>query len=291
MSRLVVGSPPYRQFRTAVVLSLLWAVPVLALLLAARRAAGALAHPLSTSGLLACGLLLAAWAIAVRPLLTSGAGARRVPVRVVAWMPGAILLLAALALLPGASVAGGLAFVALLAGEEASSWFWPRTDWRSLPRLRRARGPGWGLPGNGAPTVGSPMVELAFKPSRLSAAEIVDGSSAARVADDLTATLVRRREPDGRETLSGSNRARFAVGQRTAPVHIPFCPPFFEPPLCEAEQVDGPPATIRVAQVLPYGVRFDVKLEGIAECATSVWIEFSVIEQAKSEDGSRKSDG
>jgi hypothetical protein len=285
MSRLVAGSPPYNQIRTAVVVSLSGIVPLLALLLAARRAAGALAQPLSTSGLLACGLLLAAWAVVVRGLLTSIPSSPRVPQRALAWLPGAILLLAALALLPGASVAGAAVFVALLAAEEAWSWFSPSSVRRALsawPRL--------GLPGARSPSAGSARLELPSKPSRLSAAEIVDEGSAARAAENLTAAIVRRREPDGRETLSGSIRAQFAVGQRTAPVHVPFCPPFFEPPRCEAEQVDGPPATVRVAQVLPYGVRFDVKLEGVANRATSVWIEFSVIEQATSEAGRGKAE-
>jgi hypothetical protein len=285
MARFAVGSPPYYQLRQAVVLSLAGAVPLLALLLAARRVAGALAQPLSTSGLLGCGLLLAGWALVVRELLVDSRGPWPSGLRsAVGWMPTTIVLLAALALLPGASVAGAGLFVALLAVEEAASWLWIASGRRALS--------GWR--GGARRTARSarvePPVAKAFESPRLSMAELDEANSASTLDDDLTATLVRRREPDGREKLSGSIRAPFVAGQRTAPVHVPFCPPFCELPRCEAEPVDGPPASIRVAQVLPYGVRFDVKLEAPAPAATSVWIEFSVIERPKSEVGSRKSD-
>ncbi len=50
-------------------------------------------------------------------------------------------------------------------------------------------------------------------------------------------------------------------------------------PQCYAEQMDGPPARLKVAQVLAYGVRFEIKLEEPAEEPTSVVIEFSIHEQ------------
>ncbi len=72
--------------------------------------------------------------------------------------------------------------------------------------------------------------------------------------------LVRTRSADGTETIEGWLRASLAAGQRTASVHVAFCPPLPRPPEVAAEQVDGPPARITAAPTLPYGVRFDLKL-------------------------------
>jgi hypothetical protein len=72
--------------------------------------------------------------------------------------------------------------------------------------------------------------------------------------------LVRTRSPEGIETIEGWLRASLAAGQRTASVHVAFCPALPVPPEVAVEQVDGPPARITAAQTLPYGVRFDLKL-------------------------------
>ena len=54
-----------------------------------------------------------------------------------------------------------------------------------------------------------------------------------------------------------------------------FCPPFAATPELEVEQLDGPEARIKTAQLLPYGARLDLKLAAAAEEPTSVLLQFS----------------
>ena len=65
-----------------------------------------------------------------------------------------------------------------------------------------------------------------------------------------------------------------AAGQRTASVHIAFCPPFAQTPEVSAEQTAGPPARLKTVQVLPYGARFDLKLAAACPESADVLLEF-----------------
>lgn len=91
----------------------------------------------------------------------------------------------------------------------------------------------------------------------------------------VTQHLVRRRELDGGESISGCLRAAFLPGQRTVNVHVPFCPPLNSLPPCSAETIDGPPARVKVAQVFPQGARLEVRLDTTATEPQQVVIEFS----------------
>ena len=93
--------------------------------------------------------------------------------------------------------------------------------------------------------------------------------------DELMQQIVRMQAPDGTETMSGRLRASFLPGQRTASVHLAFCPPFSRVPTVEVEQIDGPPGRIKTVQLLPYGVRFDLKLFKDAEEPLGVLLQFS----------------
>jgi hypothetical protein len=77
--------------------------------------------------------------------------------------------------------------------------------------------------------------------------------------------------------LLGWIRAAFAAGQRTANVHLAFCPPTAATPEVEIEQIDGPESRVQVSQVLPYGVRVELKLSEPAEESTIVLLQFSAI--------------
>jgi hypothetical protein len=57
-------------------------------------------------------------------------------------------------------------------------------------------------------------------------------------------------------------------------VHVAFCPAFEQVPTVEAELVDGPPCEIRPTQVLPWGVRWELKLDSPATTATTATLEF-----------------
>ncbi len=65
--------------------------------------------------------------------------------------------------------------------------------------------------------------------------------------------------------MSGWLRMPFAAGQRTGSVHVAFCPPLRATPELLVEQIGGPEARVKTAQLLPYGVRLDLKLAVAAE--------------------------
>ncbi len=87
--------------------------------------------------------------------------------------------------------------------------------------------------------------------------------------------LVRSRASDGTESLHGWLRVPLAANQRTAAVHVAFCPPFAAAPRVDVEQREGPAARIKPAQVLPYGARFDLKLAEPTEISTFILLELS----------------
>ena len=94
-------------------------------------------------------------------------------------------------------------------------------------------------------------------------------------AEEVTQQLIRSRAADGTEVLSGWLRTFFAAGQRTGSVHVAICPPLDAVPEVAVEQIDGPEARIKTAQVLPYGVRLDLKLAAAAGEPTGVLLQFS----------------
>jgi hypothetical protein len=76
---------------------------------------------------------------------------------------------------------------------------------------------------------------------------------------DLVQQIMRLRTSSG-EMVEARLRADFAQGQRVANVHVAFCPPFAVVPIVEFEQTSGPEARVRIGQLLPQGVRLDLKL-------------------------------
>jgi hypothetical protein len=92
---------------------------------------------------------------------------------------------------------------------------------------------------------------------------------------DVLQHLIRRRSADGGETLEGWIRVPLAAGQRSASVHLAFCPPFAETPEVLVEPAGGPAVRIKRVQVLPYGARFDLRLADSAEVADTVVLQLS----------------
>jgi hypothetical protein len=81
--------------------------------------------------------------------------------------------------------------------------------------------------------------------------------------------------------LAGWFSAELAAGQRHATAHVAICPPLAGTLACYAEQNDGPEAEVRIAQVLPQGVRFEIKLDRPQGEASRVGIEFSIQQGAR----------
>ena len=97
--------------------------------------------------------------------------------------------------------------------------------------------------------------------------------------EDVTQQMVRRRQADGTQALSGSLRIDFASGERTATAHLAFCPPFDRTPEFSAAAMAGPGAQVRSVQVLAYGVRLEVKLDAVSRAAESVLVGFEAWEK------------
>lgn len=79
-------------------------------------------------------------------------------------------------------------------------------------------------------------------------------------ADDETATqwMVRRHNCDG-ESVEGTIRVDFTVGQREATVHVTFCPPLAGQPAVEVEDVEGNDWRLKAEAAFPYGLRLQVQ--------------------------------
>lgn len=100
---------------------------------------------------------------------------------------------------------------------------------------------------------------------------------------DVQQQWTRSRLPDGSEQILATLRAELAAGQRTASIHLAFCPPLAEVPELEFEQVDGPDARIQQGELFRHGARLDVRLAEPAATACSVVIELAALAAASTE--------
>jgi hypothetical protein len=233
-----------------------WAVGLLASAALAfwwRRIAGALERPLSWPMLLAAGALIAATAAAARVAwghwitgLARGPATRRLDVLVLLL----VLAVAGALSVPGSPPAGLVLCWGLLAAEELWAWT-PRRKWLQnwMP----------GLPGT---LGGQPVQQGPAGPRAIPAGDVIQ-------------QITRHRAGDGTEMLSGWVRVPLSAGQRNTSVHLSFCPPLDRTPQLAVHQREGPPAKVKAAQVLPYGVRLDLKLAEAAESAGYVLLEFT----------------
>ena len=256
-----------------------------ALLVAWRRLVGALNTPLQPAVLMLVGLLMAVAAVAVR---FAWRGQPRVSAASRPELTADLLVTAALLLLAASlSVGNGgtalLVFWALPCGEEGWAW---------QPLLRRRRRTA-GMPAaleagkasHAAPlTVPVELPHPADVPpetahlSELAPASALprsDAADSAAAAENLLQQLTLSQDAEGGLQLAGWLRVPLAAGQRSGTIHVAFCPPFSKTPELTLEQVDGPPSRIRVAQLLPYGVRLDLKLAAAMADPTSVQLRFT----------------
>lgn len=241
-----------------------------AVVIAQRRLAGALENPLEVAALLSTGLLAVTAAGGIRVGWHSQPAksvAARADWTVMLSTSAALIALGAALSTAGTQIAGLAVFWTLLAAEEGWAWYWfvsrrvGPIPWPVLHILR------WDRPQKPAPHAArvGPAWHAPRRP--VSAEEIL--------SEDVTQQLMRSRAADGAEELSGWLRPAFAAGQRTGSIHVAFCPPFAGTPELAVEQIDGPEARIKTAQLLPYGVRLDLKLAAAAEQPTTVLLQFS----------------
>ncbi len=230
-----------------------------------RRLSGALAAPLSFGTLLACACLLAAAGLLFRAAFQPPALSRqRWGQYLFCAVPSVVLLLWAIGLSAPGTGGGLLALWGVLLLEEGWSWGQLRRRMPVAPRLESTTSNLAELPRPVVAELGQSLTES----ESLAEADEPD--------EAICQQVVRRRESDGSETIAGWLRAEVPAAARHATAHVAICPPFEGLPQCFAEQMDGPPAQVKVAQVLPHGVRFEIKLDEPGDLASDVLVEFSI---------------
>jgi len=262
----LLGSPVSLKLARAVASSLLLLLALAALLICIRRTTGALDGALPDGVLLACGAILAGSALVFRGLWFDARQAASRQAEIALWAaPTAVIVLSACGL---SSRDNSTASLVLLWGALAAVEVW---SWRQfLQRVRAPRPRVAVAQHRGAePAVSTPNA-FADEPENES-------------QEQMSQRFVRRRAENGSELMEGWVRVDFVPGQRHANAHIAICPPFVQTPQCFAEQMDGPSAEIKVAQVLPYGVRCEIKLDEPVEEFDRVTVEFSIQESPAEE--------
>ncbi len=91
--------------------------------------------------------------------------------------------------------------------------------------------------------------------------------------EHVSQQLIRLRDTSGQDAVRALLRGTFAPGQRALSLHVAFCPPLESTPHVQTRQLDGAATRIKVAQVLPYGARLDLRLERFSEEAETVLIK------------------
>jgi hypothetical protein len=225
-----------------------------AMVLMVRRLAGALLTPLPGAALVIVALACCAAAVAsifLQSSVRSNGALSSFTSR--PWWLGISLPVIAISLsLPGSSLAGLAAMWLAIVGTEFVLWKMP-PPWSA--RIRHAVLP---------EAVLSPLTRSPESNDN----ESVDNDG---LDPDAIQTLKYQRI-DGATAVDGWLRVDFAAGQRTAVAHVAFCPAFLQTPTIDAELQDGPACEIRSALVIPWGVKWEVKLDQTAvEPATVVF--------------------
>jgi hypothetical protein len=242
-----------------------------AVFLLARRLAGGLTAPLPTLLLIGVGLIAATagWAVHVLSptgCQTQGAASQAI---VAQWLAVLALPIFAIAVsLPGSSTFGLTVLWLIIGGAEIGVWRLRKNKRMGTALLLRREANLWALAGSSAGRGQAALIDDPFNSSLL-----------LREAATATQKLVYHRSADGRASVQGWLRANFVPQQRTAIVHVAFCPAFEQAPSVEAEMVDGPSCEIRPTLVLAWGVRWEVKLDAAAEEPMQVVLVFSACER------------
>jgi hypothetical protein len=105
---------------------------------------------------------------------------------------------------------------------------------------------------------------------------------AQRRQEDVVQQLYRVRNEDGSELIYGTLRADFQTGQRTAVLHVGFCPPLPYLPEIEAEAQSGSEAKLRIVQSLAHGTRLNVRLPSTPTEDCHVWTDMAAAPAAAS---------
>ena len=236
-----------------------------------RRLAGAFETPLPPFPLLAAGVLLAGLARLARA--PAPAGRMRAASLLISL---AMLVIAASLSLPGSNSVALLGFWAIIVGEGLWAWRGAGSKEQGAGSRRGTRAAGRGAGNAGWHAFGPSMASRHVGSGEQGPADgdSVEEPEPTEPAADVLQQLTLRVTAEGGQELSGWLRIGLAAGQRTGNLHVAFCPSFDQAPQVQVEAVSGPDCRIKAAQVLPYGVRLDVKLDEPAGSAESVLLWF-----------------
>jgi hypothetical protein len=99
-------------------------------------------------------------------------------------------------------------------------------------------------------------------PGSETASGLLAGTDESRdLADAVVQQTTRLRTASG-DQITGILRAFLLAEQRSETLHVSFCPPLTAIPEIVVEQLAGPPATVKVAEVQTYGARFEMRMNG-----------------------------
>jgi hypothetical protein len=94
------------------------------------------------------------------------------------------------------------------------------------------------------------------------------------LSSEVVQQQTRSRLANGVDRLSGWLQMSLATSERNATAHVAFCPPFIEVPKISLRQTAGPAGRIRAVQILPHGVRLELKLDLSPRQPQRVSVEF-----------------
>ncbi len=275
------------RVRLSVWVSLLLAAALAlsALLIAGRRLAGGLEQPLSPLSIgfaAALAAILAAGSRFCGPMTPVANPWASFSAR---WMPAVLLAMFVAALsVPGTSVAATSIGWSIVVVEESLVSLRFRTVSRrravsSAPRglqetieqlLSEPRQSGLPL---AISRVDAPAASaLPVKALPLTAPALAPQSAA--LSPEVVQQQTRTHLANGMDRLSGWLQMSLATSERNATTHIAFCPPFVETPKISLRQTAGPAGRIRAVQILPHGVRLELKLDFAPRQPQRVSVEF-----------------
>lgn len=259
-NRLVISRLPVRV-ATWVVGVAACGLFLLSLFLLVRRLGGAFQRPLSPPALIVTAIILAAVATTLHLLWLRSAPTswKRQSASVWLCLPSlALLILGASVSLPGSSTAALVLFWGILLGSEATAYLCVRylgRDTSVVPECFTASPqPAPDLTTDTTGTTG-PAAGSDYPPA------------------EVSQQLVRASDASGHESVHALLRGSFAPGQRSLSLHVAFCPPLVRTPEIHARQLEGEVVRIKVAQVMPYGARLDLRLQVFSQRQESVLIE------------------
>ena len=257
----------------ALPIALLAALAIAALLAIAtvvlfqRRLAGALSQPLPLGLLVGVALVVATAAMAAGALAVCGASS---PASAAArWLvTGSLPLLAVSLSLPQSPAIGLVALWLCVFAAEVQLW---RRVGRDAPRP---------LPAIGRQATSPPVA---------SDDSSLDRSLHVAALPDTNAIhqLIYRHAADRTLAVEGWLRVEFLPGERIVNAHVAFCPAFLNAPQVDVELVAGPDCTIRQALVVPWGVRWELKLA--EPTAKPTWVTFEFLAAEKPHDNGHES--